>query len=101
MTINDNPFVVPGLTGGTLPVDDISNPIYGKALTTFDAFLGSSRRLFMQRNVMWRVQLNVRNLFNDRDLLLQQASATGITGYGAIFIAQQRCSLILTITFSF
>ncbi len=101
IVIDDNPFFIPGLTSATLQVDDVDHPIYGSSLRSIDAFAGYSRRLFKQHKVLWRVQLNVRNLFDDRALLMQLASTTGITGTGAVYTAQQPRSIILTNTFSF
>lgn len=101
ITITDNPYVVPGLTSSALLVDDVANPIRGGSLMTFDGFCGYSRRWFKNDRVLWRVQLNIRNLLNRDGLLLQQASLTGITGFGALYTPQQPRTFILTNTFEF
>lgn len=101
ITISDNPFIVPGLTGASTVVDDVKNPIRGGAITTFDMFLGYSRRLPRFDKVQWRVQLNIRNLLDKQDLLLQQASLTGITGFGALYTMQAPRLFTLTNTFEY
>jgi hypothetical protein len=48
--------------------------------------------------VMWRVQLNIRNLLDDQDLMVQRALTTGA---GAIYTAQAPRLFILTNSFDF
>ncbi|HUR59276.1 MAG TPA: hypothetical protein VM029_16290 [Opitutaceae bacterium] len=96
-TITDNEFATPGVSVGPMEVNDLSHPVRGGPLTSFDGFLGYGRRL-PRSKVMWRVQLNVRNLLNDDDLLVQRALSTGI---GAIYTSQQPRSFILTNSFEF
>lgn len=108
ITITDNPFVVPGLVERAVEVDDLDHPVRGSALTSFDAFLGYSRRLF-DGKVQWRLQLNVRNVLNKDGLLVQRALNDGVdfngtpilSGSGAIYTAQQPRAFILTNTFTF
>ena len=96
-TITDNPFVVSGQVTNVIQVDDLDRPIRGGGITSFDLLLGHERRLSRGR-LLWRVQLNVRNLFNRDGLLMQRALSNGA---GAIFTAQEPRALILTNTFRF
>ena len=96
-TITDNPFVVPGLVAATIEVDDLDNPTRGRALTSVDAFAGYSRRL-LKNKLMWRVQLNVRNVLGDDGLIMQRALSDGT---GAMYTVQTPRTFILTNTFSF
>lgn len=96
-TITDNEFAVPGLNVGPIEVNDLSRPVRGGALTSFDGFVGYSHRL-LRNKITWRIQLNVRNLLDDQDLLVQRALSNGA---GAIYTAQQPRSFILTNTFEF
>jgi outer membrane receptor protein involved in Fe transport len=43
-------------------VTDVKNPFMGPSLTTFDAWLSYRRKIW--RNIEWKIQLNIRNLFN-------------------------------------
>lgn len=95
-TINDNEFAVPGVPAGPVTINDLSRPVRGGALTSFDVFLGYSRRL--GKNLGWRVQLNVRNALN-RDAPLVQRALTD--GTGAIYTAQPPRLFILTNSFDF
>jgi hypothetical protein len=61
-----------GVGAGGYDVPDFDNPIYGRPLTTLDAFLGY-RRKFSQGKYEWSVQLNVRNVLDDDDLIPQRA----------------------------
>lgn len=98
-TIEDNPFIIQGVTpaGGTLEVDDPSQPIRGGELTTFDVFAGYQRKLF-DGKVTWRVQLNVRNVLDVDDPVVQLALSDGT---GAIYTLPEPRVFILTNTFSF
>lgn len=86
-----------GLAVADVSVSDASRPYWGGALTSFDAFAGYNRRIFGGK-VGWRVQLNVRNVLNNVDLLVQRTSTDGV---GVNFTPQEPRSFILTNTFSF
>ncbi len=96
-TITDNPFVVPGRIANAIQVDDLDYPIRGGALKSADLFLGYERRTGRGSSA-WRVQINVRNLLNRKDLLMQRALHDGA---GAIYTVQEPRALILTITVRF
>ncbi|MDO8540890.1 MAG: hypothetical protein Q7S40_10680 [Opitutaceae bacterium] len=93
-----NQFAIPGvLEPATFLMPEISQPIYGSALVTFDGFLGYSRRVFKDK-VAWRAQLNVRNLLNNTDLIRQRSDPDGVFVSSA---AKEPRSFILTNSFDF
>jgi hypothetical protein len=47
---------------------DVAHPYYGPADTSIDAWISYERPIW-QKRIKWRVQLNGRNLFADRDLI--------------------------------
>ncbi|OUV67166.1 MAG: hypothetical protein CBC93_05960 [Gammaproteobacteria bacterium TMED133] len=52
------------------PIPDISRPIFGPTETTVDAWVGFGRPIKLGgQDVDWRVQLNVRNLLDENDLI--------------------------------
>ena len=60
------------LTTNTLgaPIPDIANPIFGPTETTVDAWVGFGRPITLGgQDIDWRVQLNVRNLLDEDDLI--------------------------------
>lgn len=92
----DNAFPFAGAPTQVL-VPALNAPVYGSALKETDAMLGYSRRIL--RNVQWRVQLNVRNLFDDQDPMAQRANiALGTT---TVYNVPDPRTFILTNTFSF
>lgn len=58
---------VPGATASDISFD-LTNPYYGPVETNVDMWVGYSRRN-VWRNVDWRIQLNMRNLFAGDDLI--------------------------------
>lgn len=91
-----NEFKLPGAPAQVL-VPAREAPIEGKGLYETELFLGYTRRL--TRSVNWRVQLNVRNLFDDRDPMAQRANIT--YGYTSVYTLPEPRSFILTNTFTF
>lgn len=87
-------FIAPN---DTLTINDVSKPIAGRALNEFDGFVGYSRRI-LQNKVTWRVQLNVRNLFDNVE---RRGQATLSDGAVAVFTVPEKRTFILTNTFSF
>ena len=81
----------------TLTVNDLAKPINGRALNEFDSFFGYSRRI-MRGKVGWRVQLNIRNLFDDIE---RRAQGTTSTGEVAVFSIPDKRTFILTNSFTF
>ena len=87
-------FIAPN---DTLTINDLNKPINGRTLNEFDSFVGYSRRI-LQNKVTWRVQLNIRNLFNNVE---RRGQATTSTGEIAVFTIPEKRTFILTNTFSF
>jgi hypothetical protein len=59
-------------------VFDIENPYFGKGEKNIDAFITYNTKLkFLGKNVRARFQLNIRNVFDDRELLPQRAYTNG------------------------
>lgn len=76
---------------------DTDNPYFGGTELNLDLWLSYSRRLFSDK-VDWKVQLNIRNLEDDNDLVPTFANPNGeIAGWR---IKEPR-SFVLTNTFSF
>ena len=95
-TITDNEFATPGVSSPSVTINDLSQPVRGGALTSFDVFFGYGRRLGQKLN--WRVQLNVRNALDRTDPHVQRALTDGT---GAIYTVQQPRLFILTNSFDF
>lgn len=91
-----NEFPLPGAPAEVL-VPSRAAPIEGSIVAETDLFFGYSRRL--SRTVNWRVQLNIRNLLDDRDPMEQRANIT--TGQVTVYAVPEPRSFILTNTFSF
>ena len=93
-----------GVGAGNFQVPDFNQMIYGRALTSIDGFAGYRRRL-AQGKVEWQVQLNVRNLFNDQELIPQRSFGyVGPSGNQPIltnFNLPDPRRFILTNTFTF
>ncbi len=91
-----NEFPLPG-SPSELLVPAREAPIKGKVLSETELFLGYSRRL--GRKVTWSAQLNIRNIFDQRDRLEERANTIG--GYTTVYAVPEPRSFILTNTFSF
>lgn len=91
-----NEFKLPGAPAEVL-VPSRDAPIKGEVVSETELFLGYSRRLGSK--VSWRIQLNIRNLFDDQDPVAQRANIT--TGATTIYTIPDPRSFVLTNTFSF
>lgn len=57
---------------------DLANPFFGPSETTIDAWVGFERPITVGgTDVDWRVQLNVRNLLDEKDLIPVRADPDG------------------------
>ena len=56
-------------------IDDLDNAIYADALSSFDAWITYKRKL--TDKIDWRIQLNVRNMFNDDELIPTSSNPDG------------------------
>lgn len=63
-----------GIGAGSYDVPDFSSPLTGRPLTSLDGFLGYRRKIFKGK-LDWSVQVNIRNLLDDDELIPQR-------GYG-------------------
>lgn len=95
-TMVPNEFPLPGAPAQVL-VPARNAALEGDAVSETELFLGYSRRL--GRRVTWRVQLNVRNVFDDQDPMAQRANITA--GFVTVYAVPEPRSFILTNTFSF
>jgi hypothetical protein len=93
----DNQFKLPGAPTQVL-TPALNNPIYGDNTAETELFFGYARR-FYNNKVNWRVQLNVRNVFDDRDPMGQRANITA--GFVTVYAVPEPRSFILTNTFTF
>lgn len=66
----------PYVDGAGGRISDLENPYFGPAEENLDAWVGYERSILEQR-VKWRLQLNVRNLLNNDDLVPLRAQPTG------------------------
>ena len=93
-----NAFAIPGvLQPATSLMPNTNQPIYGSPLVTLDGFAGYTRRI-LKGKVAWRVQMNVRNLLNNTDLIRQRSDPDGMFVSSA---AKEPRSFILTNSFEF
>jgi hypothetical protein len=91
-----NTFPFPGL-GDTIAASDVSRPVFGRAVTTIDAFLGYALRVSKNLPAI-KVQLNVRNLLDDHGIIAQSAYSDGSL---RLFTIPNPRKYILTTTFGF
>lgn len=77
---------------------DPGKTFYGDSETRLDAWVGYQRTLDQGR-VLWRTQLNIRNLLNNDDLIPVRANPE--TGTPEIFSIPQPITFMLTTKFSF
>ncbi len=77
-------------------VTNVSRPFYGPSETNYDLWVGYRRRL--SEKVIWEIQLNVRDLFADDDLIPIQANPDGTIAQARI---PAETTWMLTNTFRF
>ncbi len=77
-------------------VTDAGNPIYAPSETNYDAWIGYQRKL--NKRITWEVQLNVRDLFADDDLIPIMANPDGTVAQARI---PSTTTWMLTNTFRF
>ena len=91
-----NQFKLPGAPAEVL-VPAREAAIEGKVLTETELFFGYARRI--GRKLNWRVQLNIRNVFDNQDPLEQRANIS--EGFVTVYDVPEPRSFILTNTISF
>ena len=95
-TLVANEFPLTGAPAQVLvPARDA--PIEGAVVSETELFLGYSRKL--GKRVNWRVQLNIRNVFDDQDPMKQRANISA--GFVTVYAVPEPRSFILTNTFTF
>jgi outer membrane receptor protein involved in Fe transport len=77
-------------------VTDAASPIYGPSETNYDGWIGYRRKL--TDKITWEIQLNVRDLFADDDLIPIQANPDGTVAQVRI---PSRTTWMVTNTFKF
>lgn len=76
---------------------DVANPHYGPTEFTTDTWIGYERQIWRER-ITWKLQLNVRNLFGDDDMIPIFAQPTG---EGAVFRIPESRTWTISSRFSF
>jgi hypothetical protein len=76
---------------------DVTNPHYGPTEFTTDTWIGYERRIFNER-ITWKLQLNVRNLLGDDDMIPVYAQPTG---EGAVYRIPESRTWTISSRFSF
>ena len=67
-----------GITGlGDFNVADFNSPIFGPAETNADVWFAYGKNI-MKDKVKWKIQLNVRNVLNNDDLIITQVDFDGL-----------------------
>jgi len=81
---------------GQIDVADLSRPVHGKAETAVDAWVGYHWKFY--KNLDWRIQLNVRNIFGKEELIPNSIQPDG--SIATYRIAEPRTfTLTNTVTF--
>jgi iron complex outermembrane recepter protein len=91
-----NEFPLPG-TPAQILVPSREAPIEGQVLAETELFFGYTRRI--GKKVNWRVQLNIRNVFDNEDPMAQRANISA--GFVTVYAVPEPRSFILTNTFTF
>ena len=91
-----NEFPLPGAPQQVL-VPARQAPIEGKSVTDTEFFFGYSRRIMKRYH--WRVQLSIRNLFDDQDPMAQRANISA--GFTTVYAVPDPRTFVLTNTLSF
>lgn len=92
----DNAFPFAGAPSQLL-VPALDAPIWGESLFETDGFVGYSRKL--NDRVKWRIQLNIRNLFDDTGAVAQRANLGA--GFVSRYYIPEPRSFVLTNTLTF
>lgn len=91
----DNVFKFPGAPAQVL-VPALDAPVFGKPIEETELLFGYQHKI--GRRVMWRGQLNIRNVFDARTILAQRAN---LSGFISVYSVPEPRSFILTNTFTF
>jgi len=91
------PIVDVNVAGRSLELPDLAHPYFGPTETKFDAWIGYGRKLWRDK-IQWRIQLNVRDVLDDDDLVPVMAQPDGSI---ATWVAPQGRLFTLRSTFEF
>ncbi|HRE83257.1 MAG TPA: TonB-dependent receptor, partial [Opitutaceae bacterium] len=91
------PIIDVQVDGRTLELPDLANPYKGPSDLKFDAWVGYTRKLWNDR-VQWTMQLNVRDVLNEDELIPVMAQPDGSV---AAWVAPQGRVFTLRSTFAF
>ncbi len=73
----ENPFAAFPGQGPTIGIKDSARPYFGNPQQSFDTFVGYTRKLRWAAATTWRVQLSVKNVFDDGTLQIQGVYSNG------------------------
>lgn len=91
------PIIDVNVEGRTLELPDLARPYMGPSDLKFDAWVGYGRKLWKEK-VRWSIQLNVRDVLNEDELVPVMAQPDGTV---AAWIAPQGRLFTLRSTFEF
>lgn len=83
--------------GTGVPIKDVVQPYFDDGSEFIDMWIGYRRKIFNDK-VDWRVQLNIRNLFADKDPVVVQVQPNGAPSRVSFGVPRQ---FVLSNTFSF
>ncbi len=89
---------LPGDLDLELNVVDVDNPYYNDARSNVDVWFGYSKKIFKD-TARWNVQLNIRNLFADKEPIVVQIQPDGTTVNRVAIPAARQFVLTNTISF--
>lgn len=99
----DNTAWVTGMPAADKMVTDVKNPFMGPSITTFDAWLSYRRKIW--KGIDWKIQLNIRNLFNKNLFIPVHANPVTLNDIHSYEVAAYRIgaerTFEITSTFSF
>ncbi len=93
--LEDDPRLPEGLD--EIAVSDVTQPLFGPSESNLDLWVRHSRKI-LNDTVDWRIQLNVRNVLNNDDLIITSMSGDGLPSSIRIM---NPINYRLTSTFSF
>ncbi|AWI09584.1 TonB-dependent receptor plug domain-containing protein [Ereboglobus luteus] len=99
----ENPDWKTGMAAADKMITDVKNPFMGPSLTTFDAWLSYRRKIW--KGIEWKIQLNIRNLFNKNLFIPVKANPVTLNDINTYEVAAYRIgaerTYEITSTFSF
>jgi hypothetical protein len=84
----------------TYQVPDLTNPIYSPIQLALDGFAGYERKIYKGK-VNWRIQMNIQNLLQNRDLTPMRAQMINNAAYYTSYALSEPRTVMVTNTFEF